>query len=72
MVTMRQGAQALKSIHKQLDVNGIEDTVEDIREQMEITQQIANAISDPLNVGMDSLDEVRADRLGLVSERSFG
>lgn len=67
MVTMRQGAQALKSIHRQLDVNKIEDTVEDIREQMEITQQIANVISDPLNVGMEGLDEVCLDRLDVYT-----
>lgn len=56
---MRQGARVLQSIHKQLDVTNVEDTVEDIREQMEITQQIANAISDPVNVGLEGLDEVR-------------
>lgn len=55
---MRQGARVLQSIHKQLDVTNVEDTVEDIREQMEITQQIANAISDPVNVGLEGLDEV--------------
>ena len=71
MVMMRQGAQALQLMHRQLDVNKVEDTVEDIREQMEITQQIANAISDPLNVGIEGLDEVRVDRLGLVDVRSF-
>jgi len=57
MVAMRQGAQALKTVHKQLDMSKIDDTVEEIREQMEITQQIANAISDPLNLGLDGLDE---------------
>ena len=62
MVTMRQGAQALKVIHGQLDVTKIEDTMEDVRDQMEITQQIASAISDPINIGMDALDEVCVDR----------
>ena len=33
--------------------------MEDIREQMDMTQQIANAISNPINVGLDDLDEVR-------------
>jgi Snf7 len=67
VVAMRQGAQVLKSIHKQFDVDKVEDTVEDIREQMEITQQIAHAISDPFNVGMEGLDEVRVNRLYSVS-----
>jgi hypothetical protein len=66
MVAMRQGAQALKTVHKQLDMSKIDDTVEEIREQMEITQQIANAISDPLNLGLDGLDEVRRGPTGLV------
>ncbi len=49
----------LQSIHKQLDVTNVEDTMEDIREQMDMTQQIAKAISDPINVGLEELDEVR-------------
>ena len=56
---MRQGARVLQSIHKQLDVTNVEDTMEDIREQMDMTQQIAKAISDPINVGLEDLDEVR-------------
>lgn len=67
MVTMRQGAQALKVIHGQLDVTKIEDTMEDVRDQMEITQEIANAISDPLNIGVDALDEVCVDRLRIYA-----
>jgi len=56
---MRQGAKVLQLIHKQLDVTNVEDTMEDIRDQMETTQQIANAISDPVNVGLEDLDDVR-------------
>jgi charged multivesicular body protein 4 len=59
VVAMRQGAKVLQLIHKQLDVNNVEDTMEDIREQMEVTQEIANAISNPVNVGLEGLDDVR-------------
>lgn len=61
VVAMRQGAQALKTIHGQLDVDKIEDTMEDIRDQMETTMQIGCAISDPLNIGVEGLDEVCVD-----------
>ena len=58
MLAMKRGAGALKDIHKQLNIDKVDATMDEIREEMERTKEIAEAISNPMNVGMD-LDEVR-------------
>ncbi|CAG7849392.1 Vacuolar-sorting protein SNF7 AltName: Full=Vacuolar protein-sorting-associated protein 32 [Serendipita indica DSM 11827] len=56
MLAMKRGANALKDIHKQLNVDKVDATMDEIREEMERTKEIADAISNPMNVGVD-LDE---------------
>lgn len=58
MLAMKRGAGALKDIHKQLNIDKVDATMDEIREEMERTKEIADAISNPLNVGVD-VDEVR-------------
>lgn len=57
MLAMKRGANALKDIHKQLNIDKVDATMDEIREEMERTKEIADAISNPVNVGVD-LDEV--------------
>lgn len=53
---MKAGSAAMKSIHGELDVNKVDDVMEDIREQMDLANEISQAISNPL--GLDtSIDE---------------
>ncbi|EPQ27625.1 uncharacterized protein PFL1_04763 [Pseudozyma flocculosa PF-1] len=56
MQAMRQGAAALKSIHGSMDIDKVDATMDSIREQMDITNEISEAISNPVNMGHD-LDE---------------
>ncbi|KAJ1310528.1 hypothetical protein OPQ81_007258 [Rhizoctonia solani] len=56
MAAMRQGAQALRDIHGNLTIDKVDATMDQVREQMELTEEISQAISNPLNVGVD-LDE---------------
>ena len=57
MVAMKKGADALKTIHKQLNIENVDVTMDAIREEMERTQEIQEAISNPINMG-DTIDEV--------------
>jgi charged multivesicular body protein 4A/B len=66
MLAMKRGAGALKDIHKQLNIDKVDATMDEIREEMERTKEIAEAISNPMNVGMD-LDEVRFEAMRLVA-----
>ena len=45
------------------DINKVDDTMDDIREQMDLANEISDAISQPIGFGID-LDEVRSLRWG--------
>lgn len=60
MKAMKQGALAMKQIHGEYDVDKIENTMDDIREQVELADEISEAISRPVAneyVDEDELDE---------------
>lgn len=59
MKAMKQGAQAMKQIHGEYDVDKVENTMDDIREQVELADEISEAISRP--VGNDYVDEDELD-----------
>ncbi|XP_071958238.1 charged multivesicular body protein 4b-like [Antedon mediterranea] len=53
--TMTYAAKALKSAHKSLDVDQVHDMMDDISEQMELSNEIGEAISSPSQY--DDVDE---------------
>ena len=55
MKAMKQGANAMKQIHGEYDVDKVENTMDDIREQVELADEILEAISRP--VGSEYVDE---------------
>ncbi|WRT65677.1 vacuolar-sorting protein SNF7 [Kwoniella shivajii] len=56
MVAMKKGADALKGIHSNLTAEGVDATMDKIREQMDLTNEISDAISNPVGMGI-VLDE---------------
>lgn len=64
MKAMKQGALAMKQIHGEYDVDKVENTMDDIREQVELADEISEAISRPVGgeyVDDDELDEELAE-----------
>lgn len=59
MKAMKQGALAMKQIHGEYDVDKVESTMDDIREQVELADEISEAISRP--VGSEYVDEDELD-----------
>lgn len=59
MKAMKQGSSAMKQIHGEYDVDKVESTMDDIREQVELADEISDAISRP--VGNDYVDEDELD-----------
>uniref|UniRef100_A0A915ALN1 Charged multivesicular body protein 4b n=1 Tax=Parascaris univalens TaxID=6257 RepID=A0A915ALN1_PARUN len=53
---MGSAAKALKSAHNDMDVDQVHDLMEDIAEQQEVANEIAEAISNPVGFGQD-IDE---------------
>ncbi|KAJ3084708.1 ESCRT-III subunit protein snf7 [Quaeritorhiza haematococci] len=57
MKAMKEGAAAMKAIHGDLDINKVDQALDDMREQMELANEISEAISQPIaGIGFD-LDE---------------
>lgn len=48
MEAMRQGSLAIKALHGAVSVERVDETMEEIREQMEVAQEISEAIASPL------------------------
>ncbi|CAG8652174.1 5144_t:CDS:2 [Paraglomus brasilianum] len=65
---MQVGAEAMKSIYGSMDINTVDDTMESIREQMDLAEDISNAISVPLGVDFLDDDELAAELEELEQE----
>ena len=61
MRAMQQGAKAMKTIHGGLDIDKVDETMDEIREQLELGDEISDAISRPLNTGANEVDEDELD-----------
>ncbi|KAJ1720522.1 ESCRT-III subunit protein snf7 [Coemansia erecta] len=69
MKAMEKGKDAMKQIHKDLDIDKVDTTMDEIREQMDLANGISEAISQPQLFGaeMDE-DELAAELEGLEQE----
>ncbi|KAF9110780.1 hypothetical protein BGX27_005891 [Mortierella sp. AM989] len=62
MKAMRAGAKAMEGIHGAMDIAKVDQTMEEIRDQMEIAEEISNVISQPIGFGVDmDEDELAAE-----------
>lgn len=57
MAAMKQGAQALRDIHGNLTIDKVDATMDQVREQMELTNEISEAISNPMGMQGVDIDE---------------
>ncbi|CAF0948078.1 unnamed protein product [Rotaria sordida] len=53
---LQSATSALKNVHKELDVDSVQDIMDELAEQHELSNEIANAISSPVGFGAD-IDE---------------
>lgn len=68
MKAMKQGASAMKQIHGEYDVDKVETTMDDIREQVELADEISEAISRPVGTGYVDEDELDEELAALQAE----
>uniref|UniRef100_T1GCZ7 Uncharacterized protein n=1 Tax=Megaselia scalaris TaxID=36166 RepID=T1GCZ7_MEGSC len=57
LTSMKNAADALKSAHKELDVDKVHDMMDDIAEQQDVAREISDAISNPVAFGQDIDDD---------------
>ncbi|KAJ2511199.1 ESCRT-III subunit protein snf7 [Coemansia sp. RSA 1939] len=69
MKAMQTGAEAMKGIHKDLNVDKVDETMDEIREQMDLANEISDAISQPQLFGAElDEDELNAELEELEQE----
>lgn len=61
MRAMKQGAKAMKSIHTGMDIDKVDETMDEIREQVELGDEISDAISRPMYTANNEIDEDELD-----------
>ncbi|CAE7197201.1 unnamed protein product [Rhizoctonia solani] len=71
MAAMKQGAQALRDIHGNLTIDKVDSTMDQVREQMELTEEISQAISNPLNIGVDLDEDELKDELAELEQEEL-
>jgi charged multivesicular body protein 4 len=66
---MKMGAQALKNMHGTMNIDKVDDTMEEIKEQMDLANEISEAIAQPVGFGLDmDEDELNAELEELEQE----
>lgn len=67
---MKSGADAMKAIHGSINIDRVDETMDDIREQMDIANEVSNAISQPVGFGLEfDEDELAAELDALEQEQ---
>lgn len=62
LLSMKKGADAMKTIHKGMNIDKVDKTMDDIREQMDISNEISEALSSTrLGVAAEDEDELAAE-----------
>jgi charged multivesicular body protein 4 len=68
---LKTGADALKGINGAMDVDKVDSTMDDIREQMDIADEISNAISQPVNFGAEFDEDELNEELELLEQEEL-
>eukprot|EP00128_Syssomonas_multiformis_P011788 Colp12_sorted_trinity150504_noHs@31679 len=68
MKAMKEGADAMKSIHKDINIDKVDKTMDDIRDQMDIANEITDAIAQPVGFGVDFDDDELAAELDALEQ----
>ncbi|CAF1274172.1 unnamed protein product [Adineta steineri] len=67
-----QGAtSALKNVHKELDIDSVQDIMDELAEQHELSNEIASAISSPVGFGADIDERELEDELAALEQEAL-
>ncbi|OLY80680.1 Vacuolar-sorting protein SNF7 [Smittium mucronatum] len=71
MNAMRKGADAMKNIHKNMNIDKVDQTMDEIREQMDLANEVSAAISQPELLGMSSNESELLEELELLEQEQL-
>lgn len=59
---MKQGTSAIKAVHRDMDVDQVADTMDEIQEGMDLANEVSDAISQPIgDAGLEDEDDLMAE-----------
>ena len=62
---MKQGTSTMKNIRNEVGIDKVDDIMDEIKEEMELAEEVNNAISQPVDPFMEDEDELLAELEGL-------
>ncbi|GME83407.1 unnamed protein product [Ambrosiozyma monospora] len=68
MKAMKQGAKAMKQMHGDFNIDKVDQTMDDIKEQVDLSEEISDAISRPLGTDMIDDDELEDELAAMQQE----
>jgi charged multivesicular body protein 4 len=68
---LKSATSALKNVHKELDVDSVQDIMDELAEQHELSNEIANAISSPVGFGADIDERELEDELAQLEQEAL-
>jgi len=68
---LQSATSALKNVHKELDVDSVQDIMDELAEQHELSNEIANAISSPVGFQADIDERELEDELAQLEQESL-
>ncbi|KZT62256.1 Snf7-domain-containing protein [Calocera cornea HHB12733] len=71
MIAMKRGSEALKVIHQGLTIDKVDATMDSIREQMELTNEISDAIANPINMGVEMDEDDLKEQLAELEQEEL-
>eukprot|EP01135_Chromosphaera_perkinsii_P009621 Nk52_evm71s1810 gene=Nk52_evmTU71s1810 len=71
MNAMKMGAQTMKDIHGAFTIDKVDETMDEIRDQMDVANEIGEAISQPVGLGMEFDDDELAAELDMLEQEEL-
>ncbi|PVU90463.1 hypothetical protein BB559_002864 [Furculomyces boomerangus] len=68
---MRQGTDAMKTIHKDMSIEKVDQTMDEIRDQMDLANEVSAAISQPELLGLGANDSELLEELELLEQEQL-
>jgi len=68
---LQSATSALRNVHKELDIDNVQDIMDDLAEQHELANEISNAISNPIGFGAEFDDRELENELALLEQEAI-
>ncbi|KAJ3107130.1 ESCRT-III subunit protein snf7 [Phlyctochytrium planicorne] len=71
MNTLKVGADAMKAIHGEINIDKVDATMDEVREQMDLANELSEAISQPVTNGFEFDEDELNEELELLEQEEL-